>query len=65
MQRGGLLIRSRLTAPEWRLRIPSIVSNTAYTLKLIAGDDKVQPVSFSVAAWGEGNGKDGEKKETD
>ena len=38
---------------------------TAYTLKLIAGDDKVQPVSFSVAPWGEGNGKDGEKKETD
>ena len=37
---------------------------TAYTLKLIAGDDKVQPVSFSVAAWGKGNG-DGEKKETD
>ena len=38
---------------------------TAYTLKLTAGDDKVQPVSFSVAPWGEGNGKDGEKKETD
>ena len=37
---------------------------TAYTLKLIAGDDKVQPVSFSVAAWGKGNG-DGENKETD
>ena len=39
--------------------------STAYTLKLIAGNDKVQPVSFSVAAWGEGNGKDGENKETD
>ena len=39
--------------------------STAYTLKLIAGDDKVQPVSFSVAAWGKGNGPDGEKKETD
>lgn len=38
--------------------------NTAYTLKLIAGDDKVQPASFSVAAWGKGNG-DGENKETD
>ena len=38
--------------------------STAYTLKLIAGDDKVQPVSFSVAAWGKGNG-DGENKETD
>lgn len=38
--------------------------STAYTLKLIAGDDKVQPASFSVAAWGEGNG-DGENKETD
>ena len=38
---------------------------TAYTLKLIAGDDKVQPVSFSVAAWNPGNGTDGEKKETD
>ena len=37
---------------------------TAYTLKLIAGDDKVQPVSFSVAEWKAGNG-DGEKKETD
>ena len=36
----------------------------AYTLKLIAGDDKVQPVSFSVAEWGKGNG-DGEEKETD
>ena len=38
--------------------------STAYTLKLIAGDDKVQPVSFSVAEWGKGNG-DGEEKETD
>ena len=37
---------------------------TAYTLKLIAGDDKVQPASFSVAEWGKGNG-DGENKETD
>lgn len=37
----------------------------AYTLKLIAGDDKVQPVSFSVAKWNEGNGENGEKKETD
>ena len=37
----------------------------AYTLKLIAGNDKVQPVSFSVNPWGEGNGKDGENKETD
>ena len=36
----------------------------AYTLKLIAGNDKVQPVSFSVAEWGKGNG-DGEDKETD
>ena len=39
-------------------------SSTAYTLKLIAGDDKVQPASFSVAEWGKGNG-DGENKETD
>ena len=38
--------------------------STAYTLKLIAGNDKVQPVSFSVAEWGKGNG-DGENKETD
>ena len=38
---------------------------TAYTLKLIAGDDKVQPASFSVAAWGTGNGENGENKETD
>ena len=37
----------------------------AYTLKLIAGDDKVQPVSFSVAEWKAGNGENGEKKETD
>ena len=42
----------------------TLASNTAYTLKLIAGDDKVQPVSFSVAEWGKGNG-DGENKETD
>ena len=38
---------------------------TAYTLKLIAGDDKVQPASFSVAAWKAGNGENGEEKETD
>lgn len=37
----------------------------AYTLKLIAGNDKVQPVSFSVAAWNAGNGENGEEKETD
>lgn len=43
----------------------TLAPNTAYTLKLIAGDDKVQPVSFSVNPWGVGNGKDGEKKETD
>ena len=42
----------------------TLASTTAYTLKLTAGDDKVQPVSFSVAAWGKGNG-DGEEKETD
>lgn len=42
----------------------TLAPNTAYTLKLTAGDDKVQPVSFSVAPWGKGNG-DGEKKETD
>ena len=39
--------------------------STAYTLKLIAGDDKVQPASFSVAAWNPGNGENGENKETD
>lgn len=39
--------------------------NTAYTLKLIAGDDKVQPASFSVAKWNPGNGENGENKETD
>ena len=43
----------------------TLVPTTAYTLKLIAGDDKVQPVSFSVAAWKPGNGENGEKKETD
>ena len=42
----------------------TLAPNTAYTLKLIAGDDKVQPVSFSVAEWKAGNG-DGEKNETD
>ena len=42
----------------------TLAPNTAYTLKLIAGNDKVQPASFSVAAWNPGNG-DGEKKETD
>lgn len=42
----------------------TLAPNTAYTLKLIAGDDKVQPASFSVAEWGKGNG-DGENKETD
>ena len=43
----------------------TLASNTAYTLKLIAGDDKVQPASFSVAPWGIGNGDNGEEKETD
>ena len=43
----------------------TLVPTTAYTLKLIAGNDKVQPVSFSVAPWKAGNGPDGEKKETD
>ena len=43
----------------------TLAPNIAYTLELIAGDDKVQPASFSVNPWGEGNGKDGEKKETD
>ena len=42
----------------------TLAPNTAYTLKLIAGNDKVQPVSFSVAEWKAGNG-DGENKETD
>lgn len=43
----------------------TLAPTTAYTLKLTAGDDKVQPVSFSVAPWGVGNGENGEKKETD
>ena len=43
----------------------TLASTTAYTLKLIAGDDKVQPVSFSVAPWKAGNGENGEEKETD
>ena len=43
----------------------TLAPTIAYTLKLIAGDDKVQPVSFSVAKWNEGNGPEGEKKETD
>ena len=43
----------------------TLAPNIAYTLKLIAGDDKVQPVSFSVAKWNPGNGENGENKETD
>ena len=43
----------------------TLAPNTAYTLKLIAGDDKVQPASFSVAAWNPGNSENGENKETD
>lgn len=43
----------------------TLAPNTAYTLKLIAGDDKVQPASFSVAEWKAGNGENGEEKETD
>ena len=43
----------------------TLAPNTAYTLKLIAGDDKVQSASFSVAAWNPGNGENGENKETD
>ena len=43
----------------------TLAPTTAYTLKLTAGDDKVQPVSFSVAAWKAGNGEGGEEKETD
>lgn len=43
----------------------TLAPNTAYTLKLIAGDDKVQPASFSVAKWNPGNGENGENKETD
>lgn len=43
----------------------TLAPNIAYTLKLIAGDDKVQPVSFSVAKWNPGNGENGEEKETD
>ena len=43
----------------------TLAPTTAYTLKLTAGDDKVQPVSFSVNPWGVGNGENGEEKETD
>ena len=43
----------------------TLAPTTAYTLKLIAGDDKVQPVSFSASPWVAGNGDNGEKKETD
>ena len=43
----------------------TLAPSTAYTLKLIAGDDKVQPASFSVAEWKAGNGENGENKETD
>lgn len=37
----------------------------AYTLKLTAGSDKVQPASFSAAQWSAGNGENGQQKETD
>lgn len=43
----------------------TLAPTTAYTLKLVAGDDKVQPVSFSASPWVAGNGDNGEKKETD
>lgn len=43
----------------------TLAPTTAYTLKLSAGNDKVQPVSFSASPWGVGNGVDGEQKETD
>lgn len=43
----------------------TLAPNIAYTLKLIAGDDKVQPASFSAAKWNPGNGENGENKETD
>ena len=43
----------------------TLAPTTAYTLKLIAGDDKVQPVSISASPWVAGNGDNGEKKETD
>lgn len=42
----------------------TLAPTTAYTLKLTAGNDKVQPVSFSVSPWVAGNGE-GEEKETD
>ncbi len=42
----------------------TLTPTTAYTLKLTAGNDKVQPVSFSVSPWVAGNGE-GEEKETD
>ena len=42
----------------------TLTPTTAYTLKLTAGNDKVQPVSFSVFPWVAGNGE-GEEKETD
>ena len=42
----------------------TLTPTTAYTLKLSAGNDKVQPVSFSVSPWVAGNGE-GEEKETD
>ena len=42
----------------------TLAPTTAYTLKLSAGNDKVQPVSFSVSPWVAGNGE-GEQKETD
>ena len=42
----------------------TLTPTTAYTLKLSAGNDKVQPVSFSASPLVAGNGE-GEKKETD
>lgn len=50
---------------EWAYnKALTLTPTTAYTLKLTAGNDKVQPVSFSVSPWVAGNGE-GEEKETD
>lgn len=50
---------------EWAYNKELILApTTAYTLKLTAGNDKVQPASFSASPWAAGNGE-GEKVETD
>lgn len=57
-------VDGRLYEWTYNKKLP-LAPTTAYTLKLTAGDDKVQPVSFDAKPWQAGNGDAGEKIETD